>query len=112
MIDYAYIGSQIRKRRRSLNITQVQLAKAVGQSDSFIGHLERGSRKPSLETLVAVADVLDLALEPLLRPEKSFASPSPDLAAVQCAEQLLQSACHMAQQLAAEIKQNHSEKEE
>ena len=53
-MDYFALGKRIRKRRVEQGMTQEQLARQVGVTTSFIGHLERGSRKASLETLVAL----------------------------------------------------------
>ena len=57
-MDYFALGKRIRKRRVEQGMTQEQLAQQVGVTTSFIGHLERGSRKASLETLVALANAL------------------------------------------------------
>ena len=43
-----------------------QLARQVGVTTSFIGHLERGSRKASLETLLALANALHVGVDYLL----------------------------------------------
>lgn len=65
-MDYVDIGRRIRIQRRHLNLTQGELAKLIGVSPSFIGHLERGTRQASLETLVALANVLDVSVDYLL----------------------------------------------
>lgn len=65
-MDYVDIGRRIRIQRRFLNLTQGELANQIGVSPSFIGHLERGTRQASLETLVALANVLDVSLDYLL----------------------------------------------
>ncbi len=65
-MDYADIGRRIRIQRRLLNLTQGELAKAIGVSPSFIGHMERGDRQASLETLVALANELDVSVDYLL----------------------------------------------
>ena len=43
-----------------------QLADAMHVSCSLIGHIERGSRKPSLETLVSLCKVLNIPVDVLL----------------------------------------------
>ena len=58
MIDYKDFGRQIRIIRRKQGLTQEELAEQVGISASFLGHLERGSRIASLETLVALCNTL------------------------------------------------------
>ena len=65
-MDYVDIGRRIRIQRRHLNLTQGELAKQIGVSPSFIGHLERGTRQASLETLVALANVLVVSVDYLL----------------------------------------------
>lgn len=59
-MDYVLMGKQIRKRRRALKKTQEQLAEAVNLSTSFIGHIEHGTRKCSVETLYRICSDLDL----------------------------------------------------
>lgn len=65
-MDYVDLGRRIRKQRTVRGWTQEALAERVNVSTSFIGHVERGTRKASLETLVAIANVLDVSLDYLL----------------------------------------------
>ena len=58
-MDYPALGRRIRERRRELDLSQEELAEKTGISTSFIGHLERAEKIPSLETAVK----LSLALE-------------------------------------------------
>lgn len=57
-IDYRDLGAKVRQLRRSMHLTQEELAEQVGISASFMGHIERGTRVASLETLVALCNVL------------------------------------------------------
>lgn len=66
MMDYIDLGQKIRRQRTQLNWTQEALAERIGVSTSFVGHIERGTRKASLETLVSVANVLNVSLDYLL----------------------------------------------
>lgn len=61
-INYAAIGAQIRRRRRELRLTQDELAEMADIAPSFLGHIERGTRKPSVETLVRLAEALNVCL--------------------------------------------------
>ena len=61
-LDYKEIGKRIRTRRRELNITQEQVAERAGISTSFIGHIERGEKVASVETLAALSAALDMDL--------------------------------------------------
>jgi transcriptional regulator with XRE-family HTH domain len=65
-MDYVDMGRRIRKQRQELNYTQETLAERVNVSTSFIGHVERGTRKASLETLVSVANALNVSVDYLL----------------------------------------------
>lgn len=62
-MDYAVMGHRIRRKRRWLDMTQEQLADRAGISTSFVGHIERGSRKLSLETLWAICKALDVSMD-------------------------------------------------
>lgn len=52
------IGQRIRRIRRSLFLTQAQVAKACDVSQSAVGQWERGECIPSLRVRAALADVL------------------------------------------------------
>jgi len=65
-MDYVDLGARIRQRRIQKGWTQEALAKEIGMSTSFMGHIERGSRKASLETLVQIANAMSVSLDELL----------------------------------------------
>ena len=65
-MDYASLGMRIRKERTLRGWTQEQLAEKANISLSFLGHIERGTRKASLETLVALSNVLTVSPDELL----------------------------------------------
>ena len=65
-MDYIEMGKKIRYKRRCMDITQKQLADSLGLSYAFIGHIERGTRTMSLETLAAICKVLQLSSDDLL----------------------------------------------
>lgn len=67
-MDYLYMGAQIRSRRRELGRTQEWLAERANVSTSFIGHIERGSRKASLETLAKISLALGVKMDMLALP--------------------------------------------
>lgn len=62
-MDYKSLGKRIRKARRFADLTQEQLAEAAGVSTSFIGHIERGTRVPSVQTLFAICRALGCSLD-------------------------------------------------
>lgn len=65
-MDYKTIGKRILARRRALDITQAQLAEAVCVCTSYIGHIERGSRVMSLETLARICLALQCKLDDIV----------------------------------------------
>mgnify|MGYP002082655745 FL=1 len=65
-INYSEIGMRIRRQRERAGMTQEQLGEACDLSTSFIGHIERGSRKLSVESLYKLAAVLDVSVDYLL----------------------------------------------
>ena len=65
-MDYIALGKRIRMERAACKLTQARLAKEVHLSVSFLGHVERGTRKASLETIVAISNALQASLEYLL----------------------------------------------
>ena len=66
-MDYEKLGKNVRIKRKTKGLTQEQLAEQSGISLSFLGHIERGSRKASLETLVSIANALGVSPDYLLQ---------------------------------------------
>lgn len=65
-MDYVLLGKRVRIRRNILDITQASLAEMIGVSTSFVGHIERGTRKLSVETLYLLCKALDTSADFLL----------------------------------------------
>ena len=65
-LDYIAIGDRIRKYRELSRMTQEQLSESCSLSTGYIGHLERGTRAPSLETLVKISQILRVSLDDLV----------------------------------------------
>ena len=60
MVDYKKIGMRIRKQRNEKGLSQELLAEKAEVSLSFIGHIERGTRVLSVETLARLCQVLEM----------------------------------------------------
>jgi len=73
---YRKVGVQVRARREQLGWTQEELGEASGLHPSFIGQIERGVKKASLNTLDALARALRVRLGELLD-EPASAPPWP-----------------------------------
>lgn len=66
-MDYVALGKRIRSERKVRKHTQEELSEMVGISLSFLGHIERGSRKASIETLIRIANTLNISIDYLLQ---------------------------------------------
>lgn len=58
-MDYIDLGRRVKELRKQQHLTQEELAEKLNMSASFLGHIERGTRIASLETLVKLCIVLD-----------------------------------------------------
>lgn len=52
------IGQIVYERRKSLNLTQEQLAEKIDRSPGLIGQIERGETKPSFQTMMRLKEIL------------------------------------------------------
>ena len=65
-MNYELLGKQIRKQRKLKKYTLEQLAEKLDVSTTFIGQIERAKGIPSLETLVKIANVLEVSVDSLV----------------------------------------------
>lgn len=65
-MDYEKLGKRIRDERLLLRLTIEQLAERVNKSTNYIGQIERNDGKPSLETIVDIANALGTTVDSLL----------------------------------------------
>ena len=72
-MDYRKLGVRVRQQREMNDLTQGELARRVGVSSSFIGHIERGEKKASVETVVALGNALEVSPMVLLQDSLSDA---------------------------------------
>lgn len=64
--DYIAIGERIRAARKKCGITQEALADIVDITPGHVSHIERGTTKISLPTIIAVANALGTSVDSLL----------------------------------------------
>ncbi len=57
---YTCLGEVIRDRRKTLDLSQAELAADAGIDRAFLSNLERGQRKPSFGTVARIAHGLKL----------------------------------------------------
>ena len=63
------LGRQIAKFRKNRGLKQEELAEMVSLSTSYISAIERGVKNPTLENFIAIANVLKVSSDELLREE-------------------------------------------
>lgn len=65
-MDYKTLGKNIQHCRWELSLTQAELAEDVNLTTSYIGQIERGQRKITLDKLVLIAKRLGTNIDRLL----------------------------------------------
>lgn len=65
-LNYTIIGKRIKKARKKMKITQEKLAERIDKCPSYISYIETGRKKLSLETLVSIANALQVSADELL----------------------------------------------
>lgn len=65
-MDYKLLGKNIKETRKSLKMTQEQLAEKIEVSTVFISQIESGARKPSLETVYKISIALNIKIDTLI----------------------------------------------
>jgi len=65
-LDLRAIGNKIRLEREMLNLSREKLAEITELSPFYIGQIERGERKMSLDTLVKFANTFNVSIDYLL----------------------------------------------
>ena len=66
-MDYKKLGFRVRQQRELNQLTQAQLAEKAGVTTSFIGHIERGEKKASVETVVSLCNAMAISPSVLLQ---------------------------------------------
>lgn len=64
---YINLGKNIKKRRKELGLSQQSLADKLNISLNFMGKIEVAFSKPSLDTLIKIADGLDITVSELCK---------------------------------------------
>ncbi|MFN8224301.1 MAG: helix-turn-helix transcriptional regulator [Gaiellales bacterium] len=68
---FASIAHAVVERRHELGLSQVELARACGTTQSAIARLENGGRPPRIDTLLRLAEALDCELVVELQPRRA-----------------------------------------
>ena len=66
------VGKMIKERRKTLRVTQPQLADLAGISVNTLYKIERGQANPTLETLTKISNVLGMEVSLIVKkPQKT-----------------------------------------
>ncbi|MBR0425665.1 MAG: helix-turn-helix transcriptional regulator [Clostridia bacterium] len=65
-IDYITVGKKIRAIRTRNGLSQLQLSEMIDVSPPYISSIENGVKNASIETLVKIANSLQVSLDELL----------------------------------------------
>lgn len=68
-MNYKKIGLNIRQLRKEQNLTIEKLAEICNISPNFLGKIERAQSIPSIETLIAIANGLNVGVDILVEHE-------------------------------------------
>lgn len=60
------VGERIRRLREKAGLTQEELAEIADLHYSYVGHIERGTKNPSLKSLTKIADALGVPVAQLM----------------------------------------------
>lgn len=65
-VDYVKMGKIMKQKREDLKISQEDLGAMILTSNVHISNIENGSRAPSLDRFVEIANILGLSADDLL----------------------------------------------
>jgi len=63
---YIKLGKKISTLRRKIPLSREKFSEQIGLNDYYLGEIERGEKKPSLDTLFKISDGLNLKIHELL----------------------------------------------
>ena len=61
------MGQRLKGERKRLHYTQEYVAEAVGITPAFVGHIERGERSLSLDTLIRLCNFYHVTIDYILQ---------------------------------------------
>ena len=65
-MGYELVGMRIMQNRLKRGFTREAFAEKVDLSINYVGDIERGKKTPSFETLIRIANVLEVSADDLL----------------------------------------------
>ncbi|WP_246577932.1 helix-turn-helix domain-containing protein [Clostridium psychrophilum] len=79
IINYVNIGIRIRFERETFDMSREDFSEILGISTYFLGQIERGERKMSIDTLVNVCECLHISIDSLFFEQKNINTNNNDL---------------------------------
>ena len=77
-VHFANLGTDIKRARKALGLTQASLSEAVGCSVRYIANIENSGSIPSVPLLHEIANVCKIPIEKYFYIEKSEVEESPE----------------------------------
>lgn len=68
-MDKKFFGLRVKETRKSLKLTQEELAEKADIGVVYLGEIERGLKSPSITVFAKIAKALDVSADYLLRDE-------------------------------------------
>lgn len=63
---YKKLGEKIYSLRKRINLSREKFAEQAGINDYYLGEIERGEKKASIDILLKICKLLDLEIHELL----------------------------------------------
>ncbi|WP_077601595.1 helix-turn-helix domain-containing protein [Oceanobacillus sojae] len=60
-------GLRLQNLREKYDYSKTEMSSKLGFTDNVYGSYERGDRRPSLETIIELADIFDVSIDYLIR---------------------------------------------
>lgn len=67
---YKKLGKKVSYLRKNLGLTREAFSEKAGLSVYYLGEIERGVKKPSLDKLIQICNVLNIQIHELLNLDK------------------------------------------
>ncbi len=65
-LNYIYLGKRIKDIRQKRHLSQAKLSELIDKTPSYISYIEGGIKSMSLETLVQIANALQVSADMIL----------------------------------------------
>jgi transcriptional regulator with XRE-family HTH domain len=74
-MDGITLGKRIREQRKRMDLSQAKFAEMLDISNHYLSEIERGSKMPSIKTLVKIVNGVGVSADVLLRDEVEAGKP-------------------------------------